>query len=220
MLEYIQKEDKCMIHCFLIVKCLLAVTFITTIAKDKHIDYSQKPAYEFFFDQVWVTLDDPKYASQFDDQWFLAGRITIRKWANEECILKKLELQWKGPWIKNMNASLFHHDHRAKDGVSPTNNNLMSECKLNSRTQRLTFKFNAPYNPYHLAPKNFFYLSVTLPPDMQKHIKEGYFELVPEELPKTIKLALKENPLFFAFNTETTSISFPKRFEHDFYSTS
>lgn len=144
----------------------------------------------------WHNLESNSVKTQkFGGKWILAGSITFHKKAKEQVDLTKLYLQWKGPFLDTLLASLYHKN--PDKNFMPIQDNLICDgtwCK-NQQTLKLTFD-----KIHSLRPTNTFYLVLTIPEKLESVMRNGHFEIMQQTLPHPYQTSHSGNQIVLSLD--------------------
>jgi len=132
----------------------------------------------------WVDLD-PQRTKQFGGKWILAGELVFHKRSKELITVKEIDLAWKGESISNLNASLFRKN--GNNVLVPIDDALICDGSWNNKKQLLVLKFD---QKEYLQPTTTFCLVITVTDDIETVLKNGHFDVMPDNLPYQIQKSL------------------------------
>lgn len=155
----------------------------------------------------WQNLDDPKKATDFGGKWILAGKFVIKKRSKDLVAIKELDLAWRGKKIDRLNASLFKKE-QGHDFL-PLEENLICDGQWNRTKQILQMKF---CRKEYLQPTTIYCLVLTVPQELEKALRTGHFELVPDKLPRQLQPAAQKKSLKISMLAYTPTKPRPHRF--------
>lgn len=162
--------------------CALAISCLTLSAR------IQKPACELHIVPEWRNLDnDPNHIKELGGNWVLVARFVIKRRSKDFIRLDNLSFAWRGEHISHLAASLFR-GHSSGDLI-PVEENLVCDGIWRSTNQILQLRFQ---QKEYLQPTNIFYLVLTVPERLEKILKKGHFELLPDSLPRQLRPAVEE----------------------------
>ena len=115
-----------------------------------------------------------------EKKWAWIGSITLK--SKIPLKLEKLNLQWFGNNIKNLQASLYCKKEKATELI-PIEKNLVCDGIWNSQNQELTFNVNQK-----IVSVNNYYLFLSFPNNEEKSIKSGFFALPDKKAIQLTKL--------------------------------
>jgi len=130
----------------------------------------------------WENLEKNNFKQLFTDKWVLAGDITFKKKAPDFITLAELHLTWKGKRIEHLLGSLFEKGNYGD--FMPIEKNLICDSRWKSSEQKLILKFKKPKT---LHTVNQLALVLTVPKDIEKVLRDGYFEIEASTLPQPYK---------------------------------
>lgn len=123
--------------------------------------------------------------------------IKFTKKTSDEAILTVLHLQWHGPHIEQLSASLFKkvYDHEPTQALEE---NLISEGKWNVTKQMLSFTLKKPLALHGITTLSLVF-SVT--PELEKIVKKGSFLIVSSYLPYAFQESTQEKNLTLSYHS-------------------
>ena len=122
--------------------------------------------------------------------------IKFTKRTSDEALLTTLNLEWHGPHISQLSASLFKkiYDHEPTQTVEE---NLISEGKWNISKQILSFTLKKPIQLHGITTLSLVF---SVDPELEKIIKKGSFLIDSSSLPHSFQETLQEKHLTLALN--------------------
>lgn len=142
----------------------------------------------------WKNLDskEERYIEKFGGRWILAGKFTFKNRSKETVPLTELDLEWKGKQkIVDLEGSLFKKEPNKE--FIPVQEFLISDGRWNTEKQTLQLRFN---QKEYLGVSTTFYLVLTVSPSLEKKLKDGYFTVMTDKLPKQLKKTVtKRRPI-------------------------
>ncbi|GEM_PF-3323414 len=149
----------------------------------------KKPACQLFINQEWKDLDTCERDKTFQARWILTTTFIFKRRDKEFIALDEIDLAWHGPRVKNLVGSLYKKEPD-RDFI-PLDESLICDGRWIESKQTLQLRFN---QKEYLQPTTTFCLVLTVPNGLEKILKAGYFDLIPDTLPHQLKLvAQKEN---------------------------
>lgn len=149
----------------------------------------KKPACQLSIIQEWKNLDTCERDKTFQARWILATKFVFKRRDKEFIALDEIDLAWHGPMVKNLVGSLYKKEPD-RDFI-PLDESLVCDGRWIESKQVLQLRFN---QKEYLQPTTTFCLVLTVPNGLEKILKAGYFDLIPDTLPHQLKVtAQKEN---------------------------
>jgi len=139
-------------------------------------------------------------AITFNGKWMRAGTITFRKKIMGPLELNAIVLNWHGPPIKSLEASLYCTE--INKPFLAIDSNWVGDGQWSNQSQRLTFKFKSPCA---LCSVTTFHLMLTVPESLEAILKQGNFTLSPCTLPEEYK-DIQEEARKLSFCIPTSSV--------------
>lgn len=115
-----------------------------------------------------------------EKKWAWIGSITLK--SKIPLKLEKLNLQWFGKKIKDLQASLYCKKEKAPELI-PIEKNLVCDGIWNTQSQELTFNINQK-----IVSVNNYYLLLSFPNSEEKSVKSGFFALPDKKAIQLTKL--------------------------------
>jgi len=145
----------------------------------------------------WENIEqNEEKIKQFGSKWLLVGGITFKKKSKDSVNLSKLSLRWRGPKLCNITGSLYK-----KNPDRPflaIEDQLLCDGIWNKTKQTLIFNFNEEQS---LGPLNIFYVTLTVPAEIEALVKNGSFALDATGLPTPYRRRARNTQLVLAFDT-------------------
>ncbi len=169
----------------IIIFCLSLIlnTIIATSPKEN--------AYQIDINSIWKDLDaTSKNNTQdvFGGKWILAGTFIFRNKTGDPVPMQELSLAWKSTIpLQNLHGSLFKKEPH--EGFLPLEENLVSDGHWNKDKQILHFKFK---EQQYIGIKTIFFLVLTVPSHIEEALKEGFFSVIIDNLPRQLKKAVSK----------------------------
>lgn len=152
--------------------------------------------FDIILKSKWRNLDDNAYSIiDFGGKWILVGSITFKKKSKEPLFIDTINLHWNGELIDSVVGSLYKKN-LSKEFL-PIDDNLICDATWNKTKQTLIFNFEEKET---LTPTTTFYVVLTIPDDLEKKLKNGYFLLEEQSLPKPFKQATQAANLSLTIN--------------------
>lgn len=149
----------------------------------------KKPACQLSIIQEWKNLDTSERDKTFNARWILTTKFVFKRRDKEFIALDEIDLAWHGPMVKNLVGSLYKKEPD-RDFI-PLDESLVCDGRWIESKQILQLRFN---HKEYLQPTTTFCLVLTVPNGLEKVLKAGYFDLIPDTLPHQLKVtAEKEN---------------------------
>ncbi|MDP3889358.1 MAG: hypothetical protein Q8Q25_02330 [bacterium] len=147
----------------------------------------------------WKDLEqDPHKEKRFGGKLILAGSISFKKKSKETLCINKLHLQWHGPQMDNLVASLYKKN-LDKEFI-PIEDSLICDGIWHKKEQRLLLNFD---QKCPLGPINVFYLVLSIPKSLERTIKHGSFTIINHCLPYQLHPCLEDMTLSLSFSALT-----------------
>ena len=157
---------------------------------------TQQDAFRVILEAKWQDLENnAQKIKQFGGKWILAGSIVFKKRSSEILFLDTIQLNWKGEKIDNMIGSLYEKNDTGS--FLPIEKYLVCDSVWKRSTQQLFLPFN---RPFALGAVNTFYLVLTVPQEIEKKIKSGYFFITQHRLPFPYQKYISTHNLSLALN--------------------
>ncbi len=138
---------------------------------------------------MWQSLEpDPAKIKQFGGKWILVGSVIFKKGSEAKVSMRELHLQWSGPFLDNLNATLYKENSEKQ--FLPLQENVICDGQWNKKKQIIVLRFD---HAEPLSVVNVFYLVLTLPQEIEHNIKHGSFTITQSGLPDPFKDAVKLN---------------------------
>ena len=163
------------------------LSYTTIIAK------AEKKPCEVSLTSDWKELDTSK---KFSSHWVMVGTLSIKKRMEHSLRLDSMLFAWHGPRITAIDCSLFRIPF-AKNTIFATDENLIAQGIWSVSAQRMHFPFFHP--EYIHDPIARYALVMTFDEKTGNMLKEGYFEIVPDNLPDQLKKIMLQRPLRLSF---------------------
>lgn len=177
-------------------RTLTGIVFLTAMLYAQGGTQPTTDDFNITMDPMWKDLEqNAKHAIKFGGRWILAGMITFKKKAQDKVHLERLYLQWHGPKIDNLIASLYTSD--CAEDFLPIQENLICDGTWNNAQQRLLFNFDEKQS---LTFKNCYFLVLTVPEALEPVLKSGQFSLVTTILPEPLQECLQNKQLCLQYN--------------------
>lgn len=137
---------------------------------------------------MWQNLEpNPEKIEQFG-KWLLVGSLTFKKRTETKVRMRELRLKWHGPFLEHLTASLYKENHEKH--FIPLQENVICDGQWNKKEQTLFLRFE---HEEQLCAVNTFYLVLTVPQNIEKHLEHGAFTIPQASLPDPFKKAVKRN---------------------------
>lgn len=149
----------------------------------------KKPACELQVTPQWKDLD-PQHNKRFHNKLIWVGQFVIKKRSKEFMLLSELDLAWKGEKIKNLQASLFRK--KPNQELLPVEDQLVCDGHWNTKKQTLKLKFK---EKEYLQPRTTLCLVLTVTKDLEPVLRQGHFDILPDNLPRQLKPEVGKNHL-------------------------
>ena len=121
----------------------------------------------------------------------VVGSITFRKKCKYPAKLETITLAWHGKPIEKLSGSLYK---KIPDKpFAPLESNFVADSSWNQTKQKLHFSFSD--NKQSLGPTNIFYVVLTVPPGLERTLRNGSFSLSHHNLPDMF--AIKQDQMRF-----------------------
>lgn len=144
----------------------------------------------------WQELDNNcDRCTNFGGKWVVVGSITFKKRSKEPIAIEAINLHWHGERLDQLIGSLYRKIP-GKDFLA-LESNLVCDGVWNERKQTLMLDFDEKQN---LGPTTVFYLVLTMPSSIEPILKNGYFCLENDCLPRPFKHSTHNEKLFLAIN--------------------
>jgi hypothetical protein len=170
----------------------LLLVLISTIANTTHCLEN----FDISLKSKWQELDNNcERCTNFGGKWVVVGSITFEKRAKDPIAVETINLHWCGDHLDNLIASLYRKIP-GKDFLA-IEHNLVCDGIWNEKKQTLIFDFDEKQN---LGPTTVFYLVLTMPSSIEPILKNGYFCLENDCLPRPFKHSTQNEKLFLAIN--------------------
>lgn len=169
----------CLINLNLVLACILVLFNINRLASANYNSNSKLTL------DTQIELDDMFYLCStttwlefklnqsitpvHEKKWAWIGSITLK--SKIPLKLEKLNLQWFGKKISNLQASLYQKKE-TDPTLIPIEKNLVCDGIWNKQAQELSFNINQK-----VVSINNYYLLLSFPSSEEKTIKSGYFTL-------------------------------------------
>lgn len=182
------------------MKRTIAALLILTVMVPMQGGMNHTEDFIITMEPTWKDLDNG--TKKFKSKWILAGTITFKKKAQEKIHLDRLHLQWDGPKIEHLMASLYTNE--CLEDFLPIQENLVCDGTWNSNQQKLMFNFE---EKQLLTFKNCFFLVLTVTDENEPLLKNGKFDLITTILPEPLKECLPNGQLCLRYNTPIPSFN-------------
>jgi len=180
---------------YIVTVCALISLSIYVKGKEKQIISEQ---FTIKIESKWEDLDKDKKQKHFEEKWIWAGDIIIKKTAPEYVSLHELHLIWNGQnseKIESIIASLY--DKKNTKTFIPIEKYLICDSVWKKSEQRLILKFEKPKTLYAI---NNLALVLTIPKKTEDTVKQGYFTIDTEYLPRPYQDYVTEHNLCLCFD--------------------
>lgn len=146
----------------------------------------------------WNNLDT--LITEFESSLVLVARFGFSNKSHEHVNLSKLCLHWNGKELNHLMGSLYKK--RFDRVFLPIEDYLICDSSWSTTNQTLILEFD---KTELLGPTNIFYLVLTIPPHLEKDIKEGSFNLIAHTLPQQFQQIASQQSLSLSFKTPDTA---------------
>ncbi len=154
------------------------------------LEARKQPACELHITPEWKDLDTEAHAKEFGGKWILAATFVIKRRDKEFIRLEEIDLAWHGEEIERLTASLFRKElHR---DLLPVEESLVCDGTWNRKNQILQLRFE---EKEYLQPTTIYCLVLTVPDDLEKQLRKGHFDILPESLPYQLQPAVEKKNL-------------------------
>ena len=110
-----------------------------------------------------------RLSQSLQDTWAWTGTLTFK--SKKPLKLQHIELCWKGPFVKNLAASLYEKGE-FESTLIPIKDNLICDGSWNPQNQKLSFHLNEK-----IIAVNKYHLVLSLSSSATNILQKGHFEI-------------------------------------------